>query len=478
MEISMEQITERGIFYEHQQFVKDTLEKVTGNKELKDKWTQIQNIVNSNESYVFNDIEKIKSALVELHANRIHNNLEEASTMIISNQAISHEKNLLNLVITLATDKKVTNNAVSKNSPKTSDPLKIYQSCFETYVQKGLERRKTKLKKLIASKKKLSVKSGDSRTTKTVTKSPEMCEGVIDNPFNHCETTASYTIDTKFTVCEIVDSSNSDNISKDCETIIWDDEQFETTEMSLDCNDNLLKHSEVNTSNEALTASEIIKSSNPDNSSEDCETFIWDDLQYEMIEMSERSIEMSQDVTDVILEQSEMTSSNVAVTTTASINPPIPDIELETQGVVDDPLMVQATESIDNHSDSNDGENIAKLYETLNRDSSNFEIMEQLKRCFKDKKLAKLRNVFEWDDKNSTKKATKSKLSVKKKRQRKANNEIPRIELDSLIANDVTEQEVKIRFKCIAHLFAELESIGFSIYIFNHKLPELLLSRF
>lgn len=45
----MEQITERGIFYEHQQFVKDTLEKVTGNKELKDKWTQIQNIVNSNE---------------------------------------------------------------------------------------------------------------------------------------------------------------------------------------------------------------------------------------------------------------------------------------------------------------------------------------------------------------------------------------------------------------------------------------------
>lgn len=52
MEVSMEQITydtNRGSFYEYQQFVMDTLEKVKGNKKLEAKWKQIQKIIRSKE---------------------------------------------------------------------------------------------------------------------------------------------------------------------------------------------------------------------------------------------------------------------------------------------------------------------------------------------------------------------------------------------------------------------------------------------
>lgn len=97
---------------------------------------------------------------------------------------------------------------------------------------------------------------------------------------------------------------------------------------------------------------------------------------------------------------------------------------------------------------SSDAENIAAFHNTLNRDSTREELLEALEKCVCDEGIAKLKNLFESENKRSIK-SPKMKKEQTKKRQRqvpkpetkrKKNREIHKLNEDlknSFIAEDV-----------------------------------------
>lgn len=441
------------------------------------------------------------------------------------NQALCHEKYLLNLMITLAAGNLQLQNGINIRRSTICEtfsrkPL-FYQSYFESYVQKQYLKKSTlneiemlntidkriqvyKIKRLNAIVKDLkSKKLNDSKNIETLTEKEtikpsgpyyEHCETInfaddlseilviheksqgvneaIVKDLNSKKTNDSKSIET-FTEMETIKP-----YYEDCETINFADEVLfeipQFLEMSHVVNDEMFHlNSEKfnnNRSIETLTENETNKHSGP--CYEDCKTihFAVDLSETPVIqEMSHNVNEMfdSKKMNDNLIiktdpvnpvtdsESEDLNSTNLFASVPDSSSKGCESLNCADEVLFKTPEMSQNI-SIDtlpststvSENDSSDAKNTAIFYKTLNRDSTREEMLEALRNCVGDEGVAKLKNLFESENKISIKASKKKKEQTRKRQlqvpkpdtKRKTISEIDKLNEDlknSFIAEDV-----------------------------------------